>query len=67
MDNREVRETGSTMSKRVKYGLPGLTGSFVLSAGVMCWWCRDPAGAAILLLVLSVVAAATTAFIVTED
>ena len=48
--------------KLVKLGIPGLTGAFTLSAGVTCWWCRDPYAAAMILMVLVFAAVISTSF-----
>lgn len=38
--------------KLVKRGIPGMVGAFTLTAGVSCWWCRDPGIAALVLMAL---------------
>lgn len=55
------------LSRRVKYGIPGIAVTTTISAGMTAYWCRDALAAAIMVLVLTVVAGVTTAIIVSDD
>ena len=55
------------MTKRVRYGLPGLVVALVLVSGVMCFWFRDAGTDAPLIFLLTIVAGGTTAIIVLGD
>ena len=53
--------------KLVKRGIPGMVGAFILCAGMSCWWCRNAEIAAIMLGLLVLAGAFSTAMAVGLD
>ena len=59
--------TPRPLTPRAKLALPAAMASLVTAAGVSAYWCRDPLGAALLVLAMAVAAAITCGLIVSDD